>query len=50
MTANNDLFDIMQDNLFGKQELLYSSRPWSAGCQLLCNVVYGKPAHDLPLV
>ena len=27
MTANNDLIDIMQESLFGKQVLLYSNGP-----------------------
>jgi len=27
MTANNDLFGIKQESLFGKQELLYSNEP-----------------------
>ena len=50
MTADNDICDIIQESLFGKQEHLYSNGLLSAGCQLLFYVVYGKPAHELPAV
>jgi len=50
VTANNDLCDIKEVSMFGKLELLYSNGLCSAGCQLLFNVVYSKPAQVLPLV
>jgi len=50
MTANNDLCDIMQESLFGKQEILYNNGPLSAGCQLRFYVFYGITFHAMPLV